>query len=1114
MEILEELSRQETNLADNLRSVCTPFGDEAEMKLKESSEILFKMGALYLKKSEITFGMNQKTNFLKCAALLHGARVRYEMFLKDCVKVEEIEKLLLNMETSILKYCHAEVISESLYEESKLISQQLKVLREAEKATLAHVKMVPEHISAASRLELQENRKRIIIQLLKENSKSFMEIMQYISAKCILILGDAPCSFALVGLGSLAREEVTLYSDFEHVIVLEDGVENWATYETSVKEYFRWFAVLFQVIIIGLGETFIRSIGIKSLNDLHSDDKSKNWFMDMFTPSGISFDGQVPHSCNNPLGRQEQTKNRKHIVELIQPTHIMANYLTSKENIKNGYYLKDLLARTCFVYGDTEVYSNFRHHCKNILDKETPEDLFEYVSTLMKDNVNPGVLGSYNAFEKIFNVKSLLYRPLTALLSWCAKIHGYSSGSTVQYLTKYKHKFGEKTHQAVYNAFITSCELRARIYAQKGHQRHKIPTIDVSKYITNRGLSESLHANLMLINFFVLFSNSDTSSSFVKDMNEKRKDGVYNPVFVNKNMQGLLEDKFICGKRDSVDRLNLVRVYLEKALSCETDFEENCEKAERLVNEVLFAENYDSKNNLFFMYYLRLCSLRERWNDILFSTKSWFESPYEKRAKESHYNEEMIAFLLEAVINKMTPSEASDYVQKMLLGTKCYFGKIVVHFLTACTMAGDGNSKEAQKALCDVVEKCKDAAISMEIPQRIVMILHRIFNIQCRRLFVTDASITMQLLIRFFETSMIEFENQPSVLVQFYLQLSVIQEQFDEKINYILCAIKLCQNPMYLSECQEGYSNSIGLLFATIPNVKLLCKYKEFVLNAPTKILKKSFLKKTITYSLYSLLWSYVPLFLSGCYITIYRELTEIFTCFLDYLTNPCFSRWVYHVSFMIIKHTKIQEALVRPEEFMNKHYTFLLSERKSRLNPSDPAVEVSAAHRRVVSNTRNSSEIESDIKSIWKVLHNSHATRITKHKASEFLLHLVLTKQYLLILNSLAPRHTLFLAKNSLLPNCEIGKKFNSALEAFGAHNFQHSAHEFWKIIINTKSSHHIHRRAIQMFFSVLHTVYCKNITHDSKILDQEAKGFVSQFVAPSNDYLWLVSGRNKQAS
>ena len=31
-------------------------------------------------------------------------------------------------------------------------------------------------------------------------------------------MGEAPCEYAIVGMGSLAREEITAYSDFEHII--------------------------------------------------------------------------------------------------------------------------------------------------------------------------------------------------------------------------------------------------------------------------------------------------------------------------------------------------------------------------------------------------------------------------------------------------------------------------------------------------------------------------------------------------------------------------------------------------------------------------------------------------------------------------------------------------------------------------------------------------------------------------------------------------------------------------------------------------------------------------------------------------------------------------------
>jgi len=136
-------------------------------------------------------------------------------------------------------------------------------------------------------------------------------------------MGKPPCEFAVAGMGSLARNEITPYLNFEHIIILC----KLSNYEPHL-EYFRWFSVIFHVIVLNMKETIIPSLNITSLNDENSI--LGNWYFDAITPRGVSFDEMMPHACKFPLGRTQHTKNKPFQTELIKPVSEMIKYLILK----------------------------------------------------------------------------------------------------------------------------------------------------------------------------------------------------------------------------------------------------------------------------------------------------------------------------------------------------------------------------------------------------------------------------------------------------------------------------------------------------------------------------------------------------------------------------------------------------------------------------------------------------------------------------------------------------------------------------------------------------------------------------------------------------------------
>ena len=76
----------------------------------------------------------------------------------------------------------------------------------------------------------------------------------------------------------------------------------------EILDYFRWYSVVFHIIVINLQETILPSVSISSLNDKYC--VLGNWFFDAHTKRGISFDGMMPHACKFPLDDKKRRKKK------------------------------------------------------------------------------------------------------------------------------------------------------------------------------------------------------------------------------------------------------------------------------------------------------------------------------------------------------------------------------------------------------------------------------------------------------------------------------------------------------------------------------------------------------------------------------------------------------------------------------------------------------------------------------------------------------------------------------------------------------------------------------------------------------------------------------------
>ena len=454
----EEGIEEELKLAQQMKDdFCkVSNGKHQEAEPEKTAVILHKIGLIYRSRSP------DKICLIQSVGLLNAA------IFRNPFNVSQIKSDLNDFFRHILIQAKATVQSADL---AKKACEMKASVNELRKEVVQHLKsneMSPRNNSGL--IEFQKTKKIVnIMQLNKRISIKYTEIMADLSKFCEKVMGSPPCKYAITGMGSLARNEITPYSDFEHIILLSEN-KNYAMH----LEYFRWYSVIFHTIILNLQETIIPSLNIKSLNDKSSKPLG-DWYFDTYSHRGISFDGMMPHACKFPSGRAKSPA-KSFQTELIKPVSEMLEYLTSEADLKNGYHLADILTKVCFVYGNEEIFNHFQHGIDTYLRSRSKQERIEAAKQQVKED-----LDSFSArfrlaklkFYNTINIKQFVYRSSTLFILALARIHNISGTSCFDIINKMARakKITQNAKNKMLFAVAIACEMRLRVYSKNNSQR-------------------------------------------------------------------------------------------------------------------------------------------------------------------------------------------------------------------------------------------------------------------------------------------------------------------------------------------------------------------------------------------------------------------------------------------------------------------------------------------------------------------------------------------------------------------------------------------------------------------------------------------------------------------
>jgi hypothetical protein len=193
---------------------------------------------------------------------------------------------------------------------------------------------------------------RTLFEGIAKKMKSFLASLYNDSERQMAM--QPPCSYAVIGLGSMALQQITPYSDLEFAILVEN--ENFrSNADPKVRNYFENLSHLVHFKMIGLRETVIAT----SKYDVDTSH---------LVHVGVNFD----LGGKTPLGRIAKDKP----YSLIKTVDWMLEYVYNKEEKASHIdkCLPYILENVCFVYGNQDLVTTYQNKVAEFLGSRNDSD--------------------------------------------------------------------------------------------------------------------------------------------------------------------------------------------------------------------------------------------------------------------------------------------------------------------------------------------------------------------------------------------------------------------------------------------------------------------------------------------------------------------------------------------------------------------------------------------------------------------------------------------------------------------------------------------------------------------------------------------------------------------
>jgi len=470
-------------LARSLKRSCCEMngGKYVEKDPKQTAQILHRLGDCYLTQAE-----EVKENFIYSAGLLVAAQVRD----KDN---KEITNSLNKLWTALMR--KAGVTQEALdfWLVTAANKQRLSDLRKTTSERLEALRQSME--ATKDRRDLEEKKIEHVQEILTLINSGLQSVLRRISEVCekLLFSGKGPCEFAHVILGSLARCESTHYSDIEHLLLFDPHVDDSKSEDLKIR--LQWYTVAFHVLIISLGESPLRLLGIPCLNDFKSRNVEDDWFYDSFTKCGVQIDSNMPQASIHPLK-----------TGLIgTPLSIARQLDNADKSDRNGYHLSQILCKSVCLTGKKLLHQLFRIEVSKKIKEIQPT----FRSWIKEQMSRQDAVDELCRSGDKRNIKKLLYRGISVIVSHLGSFLGsnrVSSMDVIDDLVQREQLKAEAGHNLKY-ALAVANEIRLRLYEVAGEQIAEIETEFVQSTEASGVLSQICAevGTASVVDFFAIF---------------------------------------------------------------------------------------------------------------------------------------------------------------------------------------------------------------------------------------------------------------------------------------------------------------------------------------------------------------------------------------------------------------------------------------------------------------------------------------------------------------------------------------------------------------------------------------------------------------------------------